>query len=137
MKNVSILFACALVLLAPLSSFACGKNGGAGCHKEGASTESGKGCGCSSCDGAHGSGSDGSSCNCSKGNSGSCHEKEKDEPKAGCGADVSYKCAGQKVADGVSVAPGGKCTGDVDCCCWGNECLGNSTCCKKLRCKRK
>jgi hypothetical protein len=136
MKNVSLVFTLICALALPVAGFACDKSGKhPGCGEKGAhSAGSDKACGCDSCQKDHKAEG---KCGCSGHDSGSCAEKEADEPKAGCGADVSYKCAGQKAANGVSVAPGGKCTGDVDCCCWGGECLGNATCCKKLGCKKK
>ena len=115
----------------------CGhKKEGAGCGSHGA-----KGASCGgSCASAE---SQQSECGCAKSESCACagctgckHAKKANE-HAGCGhkgKTESCSCGAEKPKE-LKVAPGGKCVGDVDCCCWGGECLGGKDCCKKLSCK--
>ena len=85
-----------------------------------------------------------SECGCAKSEScacagcSGCNHAKKQEVHSGCGMKEKKEpcsCGADKPKE-LKVAPGGKCVDDVDCCCWGGECLGGKECCKKLSCKK-
>jgi hypothetical protein len=111
------------------SGESCKGGCGSSCNhkKEGASCNGDCGSSCKekchdNCQGKH------EECGCSKCNHpGSCSKHKKEE---------AMGCSGHSAAESYVIAKGGKCEGDVSCCCWGGECLGDNKCCKKLACKK-